>query len=58
MKAAREFRVDLLHAGWLETSLPKLVGNAGHQWFSRWRRMYGIVKKQTGMKLKVPWASV
>ena len=53
MKKARELRADLEHRGWREADLPKLVGNAGHQWFKRWREMYGIVKKVTGMKLKV-----
>ena len=43
---------------WPETALPKLEGNAGHKWFERWRKGYGIVKKVTGMKLKVPWKKV
>ena len=58
MKKARELRTELEHAGWPQADLPKLEGNAGHQWFQRWRQMYGIVRKVTGMKLKVPWAKV
>ena len=58
MKKARELRADLVHHGWREADLPKLVGNAGHQWFKRWRKMYGIVKKVTGMKLKVSWVKL
>ena len=58
MKQARELRADLVHNGEPETSLPKLIGNAGHQWFKRWRETYGISKKVTGMKLKVPWTKV
>ena len=43
---------------WPDADLPKLIGNAGHTWFLRWRRMYGIVRKVTGMKLQVPWSKV
>ena len=53
MKKARDFRADLVHAGWPVTRLPKLIGNAGSQWLLRWRRRYRIVRKITGMKLKV-----
>jgi hypothetical protein len=58
MKKARELRGDLVHHGWRDADLPKLVGNDGNLWFKRWRAMYGIVKKVTGMKLKVPWVKV
>ena len=34
------------------------MGNAGAQWFARWRKQYGITKQVTGMKLKVPWSKV
>lgn len=53
---ARDLAADLDFEG--VTDLPKLEGNAGAQWFKRWRAMYGITKKVTGMKLKVPWAKV
>ena len=56
MKKARELRAELLHDTsdrWTDSNLPRLVGNAGHAWFKRWRQKYGIVKKVTGMKLKV-----
>ena len=58
MKRARELKAELLLEGWSEAALPKLQGNAGVQWFRRWRQMYGIVKKVTGMKLKVAWSKV
>ena len=38
--------------------LPKLIGNAGAQWFKRWREQYRIVKQGIGMKLTVPWTMV
>ena len=58
MKKARELRADLLHGGWKEQDLPNLDGNAGAQWFMRWRERYGIVRKVVGMKLQVPWVKV
>ena len=58
MKQARELRAELVHSGWLDADLPKLIGNAGHAWFRRWRKMYGISKKVIGMKLKVSWTKV
>ena len=58
MKKAKELSAELLHSGWTKKELPQLDGNAGHQWFRRWRQMYGISRKVTGMKLKVPWAKV
>ena len=58
MSKARELRAALAHEGWPETDLPKLVGNAGHKWFQRWRRRFGITRKVTGMKLKVSWKKV
>ena len=58
MRYARESRVYLLRHGWADAELPKLVGNAGHQWFKRWRKTWNIVKKGTGMKLKVSWKKV
>ena len=56
MNRARELRAELDFDK--VPNLPNLEGNAGHQWFWRWRAMYGIKKKVTGMKLKVPWAKV
>ena len=50
MKQAHEMRTALLQENWPEKDLPKLEGGAGHQWFRRWRKKYGIVKKVTGMK--------
>ena len=58
LKKARELRGQLVHEGWIDKDLPKLIGNPGACWFKRWRRRYGIVKKVTGMKLKVPWQKV
>ena len=61
MQQAREFRAMLLHdvsGKWTESDLPKLIGNAGHQWFRRWRLKYGLTKKVVGMKLKVAWRKV
>ena len=55
---AREIRGDLVHKGHRDMDLPKLVGSAGAHWFARWRKMYHIVKKVTGMKLKCPWKKV
>ena len=55
MKKARELRADLVFKKWPENDLPKLDGGAGRTWFCRWRKAYGIVKKVTGMKLKVSW---
>ena len=55
MKHARELRAQLLHQGSQPRDLPKLVGNAGHKWFERWRKMSGMSRKVTGMKLKVSW---
>ena len=55
---ARNMRDYLLAHGWPLASLPKLIGNAGIQWFRRWRKRYGIVRKVLGMKLKVPWKKV
>ena len=58
MSKAREMRAALVAEKWPEKDLPMLEGAAGHQWFRRWRQRYGIVKKVTGMKLKVPWRKV
>jgi len=58
LKKARDYRADLVHAGWRDADLPRLIGNAGCKWFQRWRESYNLVKKVTGMKLKTPWASV
>ena len=55
---ARELRSELQASGWPEKDLPKLEDNAGAQWFKRWRKHYGIARKVTGMKLKVPWSKV
>lgn len=58
MQHAREMRSHLLFKGWPDFNLPILDGNTGAQWFKRWRKRYGIVKKVLGMKLKVPWKKV
>ena len=61
MEKARELRKELLYdvsGRWEDSSLPKLVGHAGGQWFLRWRKKYGIAKKVTGMRLKVAWRKV
>ena len=58
MEKAREYRAELVHSGWRDVDLPKLIGNAGHKWFQRWRESYNLVKKVTGMKLKTPWSSI
>jgi len=55
MKKARELRAELVFKKWPEHDLPNLVDAAGRMWFYRWRKAYGIVKKVTGMKLKVSW---
>ena len=58
MNKARELRQILLDDNWSEMDLPKLEGDAGRQWFRRWRLQYGIVKKVVGMRLKVSWKKV
>ena len=58
MGHARQCRLHLLAHGWGDRELPKLSGNAGCQWLSRWRKNWRIVKKCTGMKLKVSWKKV
>ena len=58
LKKARDLRVELLRDGHDEYSLPKLIGNAGAQWFKRWRQERGISMKVTGMKMKVSWTKV
>ena len=58
LKQARLLRVMLLQDGYPEYNLPKLVGNAGSQWFRRWRLDCGIAYKITGMKLKVSWEKI
>jgi hypothetical protein len=58
MNHVRELRGYLRAHGWDDDSLPKLVGNAGAQWFKRWRKHYGIVFNISGMKLKVSWRKV
>ena len=58
MRQAREYRADLDAKGWRVEELPKLIGNAGAQWFRRWRQRYNITYQVTGMKLKVPWKKV
>ena len=61
MQKARELRGVLLNdesGRWRDEHLPKLVGNAGVQWFRRWRKRYGISKQVTGMKLKVAWRKI
>jgi hypothetical protein len=35
--------------------LPTLVGNAGRQWFRRWRRVSGIAYTNSVVKLKLSW---
>jgi hypothetical protein len=58
MVTARDLRAQLVRDHWAECDLPKLIGTAGRMWFSRWRKMYKIVKSQVGMKLKVAWPKV
>ena len=58
LKKARELCIELKSNGMSDRDLPKLEGNAGHAWFKRWREMYNISRRMTGMKLKVPWAKV
>ena len=58
MTKVRELRLDLLNKKWPEKDLPNLEGGAGRGWFCRWRKHYGIVKKTTGMKLKVSWSKL
>ena len=59
LKKAKELRQHLLLVVKIEVrKVPKLEGNAGHVWFWRWRKMYGIAKRVVGMKLKVAWAKV
>ena len=58
MKKARDMRQVLVDEEQDENDLPNLEDNAGHCWFMRWRRRFGIVKMVTGMKLKVPWEKV
>ena len=53
MTKARELRATLENdesGYWGKSNLPKLIGNAGAQWFLRLRRRYGICNKVTGMK--------
>jgi hypothetical protein len=59
MNKARAMKDYLIKTmGCKEDALPKLTGPAGRKWFERWRNKYSIVKKVTGMKLKVPWIRV
>ena len=58
MAKARELRAWLVRQGHTESELPKLLDNAGHAWFQRWRKRYRIVRKATGLKMKVAWAKV
>jgi len=61
MAEARELRAELLRdvsGRWADSELPKLIGNAGHKWFERWRKRYNICHKVTGMKLKVAWRKI
>lgn len=58
VQKAREMRGMLCADGVPHGDLPKLIGNAGAQWFKRWREQYGIVKQGIGMKLTVPWTKV
>ena len=54
----KEQRLILLQECCDEYQLPKIVGNAGAQWFRRWRNEVGIVYKTTGMQLKVSWSKI
>ena len=61
MAHARKLRAVLENddsGQWTDDDLPKFIGNAGVQWFLRWRRKYGISKQVIGMKLKVSWRKV
>ena len=58
-ESSSEMRAALLHEKCAENDLPKLEGNAGHQWFKQWRDMHGIAKKKVpGVKLNIPWNKV
>ena len=58
LKQARQLREFLVQDGYPEYRLPKLVGNAGSQWFRRWRIDCGINYKISGMELKVSWEKI
>ena len=58
MRHARRLRLILLQDCCDDNQLPKIVGNAGAQWFRRWRHECGIIYKTSGMQLKVPWSSI
>jgi len=58
MAKARIMKQQMLVDGHAENALPKLEGSTGWMWFSRWRKLYGIVKKVIGMKLKVSWKKI
>jgi len=58
MRHARRLRLILLQECCEEYELPKIIGNAGAQWFRRWRIECGIIYKTTGMQLKVPWSKI
>ena len=58
LKQARLLRIMLFQDGYAECGLLALVGNAGCQWFRRWRLECGIAYKISGMKLKVSWEKI
>ena len=58
MQKVREMRGVLEAEGVPSKDLPKLIGDAGRQWFWRWRMQYGITKQVIGLKLTVPWRKV
>lgn len=58
LEKAKQMRAWLIDDGWKETDVPKLDGNSGHKWMSRFRKRYGIKKKATGMQLKVAYKKV
>ena len=58
MRHARRLRLILLQECCDENRLPKIVGNAGAQWFRRWRHECGIVYKTSGMQIKAPWSNI
>ena len=58
MNYARSLRKQLVQSHWPDKDLPKLIGQAGRNWFTRWRTQYRIVKNKTGLKLTASWAKV
>jgi len=58
LEEAKNLRAVLSRNGHPESDLPKLIGNAGHSWFRRWRLMYNISLKSSWMKLSVSYKKI